>query len=183
IVVNHGHVSAHHAMFQLTHDGFIILRDNNSSYGTFVDGGRLPPGQNYSLPPSAQNIYLGPLSIRVNFPRPLPASHVALFVPENGGWVAQAHRLPPAPKPVKSLSKAAKVALRREAVDHFDQLPRRDIATIPMEFRHLIPEPKEIVLFDRFKKMLNETASMVSASTRIAIRFFGPPGVSKTTIR
>src|SRR4030095_10897786 len=78
--------------------------------------------------------------------------------------------------------KAAAAALRREPVDHFESLPRRDINTVPMEYRHLIPEPKNIVLFPRFRRILNETASMISAPVRIAIRFFGPPGPGKTTI-
>ncbi|MCE9625476.1 MAG: AAA family ATPase, partial [Deltaproteobacteria bacterium] len=72
--------------------------------------------------------------------------------------------------------------LKTPADTYFDTLPKRDLATIPEEFRHLIPKPKDIVLFKRFKEILDETASLLSAPERIAVRFFGPPGTAKTTI-
>jgi len=66
--------------------------------------------------------------------------------------------------------------------DYFQRLPVRDLQTIPEAYRHLIPRPKDIVLFPRFQRILRETASLISAPDRIAVRFFGPPGTAKTTI-
>ncbi len=64
----------------------------------------------------------------------------------------------------------------------YDALPLRDPAAIPEAYRHLIPKPKDIVLFPRFQRILEETASLISAPDRIAVRFFGPAGTAKTTI-
>ncbi len=65
---------------------------------------------------------------------------------------------------------------------YFDSLPKRDLNTIPEEYRHLIPHPKDIVLFPRFYRILNEAAYLMNAPDRIALRFFGPAGTSKTTL-
>lgn len=66
--------------------------------------------------------------------------------------------------------------------DHFAHLPTRPLHTVPQEHRHLIPKPQDIVLFPRFQRILQETASLITAPDRIGVRFFGPPGTSKTTL-
>jgi|GEM_PF-5831727 len=186
IILTSDTVSRHHAEIRLSPDGFLVLKDLSSGNGTHVEGIRLNPGMNYSLSSTAQVIYIGPIGVKIDFARPLPPGHVAAFVPEGASFSLKAFALPPAPapqpKPVAALSPEAMDSLRRARVDAFESLPRREIDTIPMEYRHLIPEPKNIVLFPRFRRILNETASLMSAPARIAIRYFGPPGTFKTTI-
>lgn len=62
------------------------------------------------------------------------------------------------------------------------EIPRQ---SIPEKHQHWIP-PKEIlnsrVLFPRYKKIVNECASLMQAGVKIPIRLFGPPGTGKSTI-
>lgn len=65
---------------------------------------------------------------------------------------------------------------------YLEKLPRREPSSVPAEFRHLIPRPGAIVHFPRFRNILDESAYLINAPDRIAVRFFGPPGTAKTTI-
>lgn len=91
---------------------------------------------------------------------------------------------------VKSLSAESAAAASPIAVPgewlprfNFDTLTRRDREEIPEEHRHFIPEfSADHVHFLRFRRALDELASLVQAPDRIAIRLFGPPGTGKTTL-
>lgn len=65
---------------------------------------------------------------------------------------------------------------------YFDELPVRDINTIPQEYHALIPRMEGKVLFPRFRRLLDEVSCLMNLPTAIAVRLFGPPGTAKTTI-
>lgn len=66
---------------------------------------------------------------------------------------------------------------------NFENLPRESLDKILEEHRHLIPYiGSDIVLFDRFQRILDEVSSIVQMSPMIPIRLFGSSSTGKSTI-
>lgn len=65
---------------------------------------------------------------------------------------------------------------------NFHNLPTVDRRFIPEEHRDLIPSSEGKVLFPRFYQMIEEASSLIMLDEHVPIRYFGPPGIGKTTI-
>ncbi|MFO1519467.1 MAG: AAA family ATPase [bacterium] len=155
----------------------LVIQDVGSRNGTFVldrAGGseprRLPPGQHHFLKPG-DLIQVGRVKI---------LNQVFRETVEDGDQIymvkAEADNL----WIIKSKSK--EVPVESIQLDSYESLPKRDVNTIPEEYRHFIPKPSKKVLFPRMKRILDEVAFLVKGAERIAVRLFGPPGTAKTTI-
>lgn len=168
----------------------IEIRDRGSSNGTILfdkrsgTSVRLAPGQAQHITSDDYYINLGPVQVDFELrpehgPNPLIA-----WVPIHEGYHYVIRSFPNIAEPVSGAlgEMDSSSAFMLPKINHLDRLLVRDPSTVPEEFRHLIPQPQGIVLFPRFQKILEETASLITAPDRIAIRFFGPAGTAKTTI-
>lgn len=183
IVVEDDFVSLNHANIAFFSPLFAApvlgVQDRGSSNGTFVDGVKIDAFESRAVTPGSVLTIGKGYEVRNELKLPVPEGYGIVMERQHGAkeWV------------LKTVPLAKDDAARSKHADpnfvhapFFNRLPKRDPDTIPEQYRHLIPKPQGIVLFPRFERMLHETASLISAPERIAVRFFGPPGTAKTTI-
>jgi MoxR-like ATPase/pSer/pThr/pTyr-binding forkhead associated (FHA) protein len=183
IIVDDEYVSASHANISYFSPIFaapvLAVQDRGSSNGTYVDGVRLDAFESRAITPGSVFTVGTHYEVRNELKLPVPeGSGIAMEKDsETGQWVLRT-----VPLDDDGGAHAKRMDPNFVHAPFFDRLPRRDPSTIPEQYRHLIPNPQGIVQFPSFRRILNETASLIDAPERIAVRFFGPPGTAKTTI-